>query len=166
MINVHQRLVDAFDSLPLVQGFKPHYDWGDGHHLNQLIKLENNDNSTPYPLIYNVSPYSTQDSKKRIATYRVSLVIATQNKATDLLNSQRWATSYKNILFPLAGYIEQTFKKNQIFVWGGEFRLYEFPNYGQNGENETTDIWDALRFDTDITINDFPCINNFTYKTI
>lgn len=171
MINVHQRLIEAFDTLPpIVQGevpnrveFKANYQWGDDHHLNLLIKKYNNDDKNPYPLIYNVSNYSTQDTKKGIANCRLSLVLATRNTSTWYDNSERWASSYENILFPLASNIEQLFRRSQIFVWAGEFRLFEFPNYGDKGENITTDIWDALRFDTDITINDF-CLNKFTYK--
>jgi hypothetical protein len=167
MINIHQRLIDAFATLPaIVQGteeFKPNYQWGDHHHLNLLIKKFNNDNKTPYPLIYNVSNYSDQSSNKNNANCRLSLVLATRNTRTDYDNSERWASSYKNILFPLAMNIEQCFRRSQIFVWDGDFRLFEFPNYGEDGENVTTDIWDALRFDTDITINDF-CLNKFTYK--
>lgn len=173
MIDVHQRMIEVTNSLPAIgitdsnpAGFKPHYDWGDLDHLNKLIKLYNNNQETPYPLIYNVSNFTNQNSKRnRIENYRLSLVLATRNTELEGTNSQRWASSYKNILFPLAGYLEQMFKKSQIFVWGGEFRLYEFPNYGSDGENETTDIWDALRFDTEISVNDF-CLNNFTYKTI
>lgn len=171
MINIHQRLIEAFDTLPpIVQGeipnvqeFNAEYHWGDDLHLNLLIKKFNNENRNIYPLIYNVSNYSTQDAKKGVANCRLSLVLATRNTHTEYDNSQRWASSYENILFPLASNIEQLFRRSQIFVWAGGFRLFEFPNYGEKGENITTDIWDALRFDTDITINNF-CLNEFTYK--
>jgi len=171
MINVHKRLIDAFDTLPYIGatldpvsvGFKPRYEWGDDYHLNKLIKLFGNDPSKPvYPIIYNSANTIEHDTKRVAATAKLTLILATRNTSVDMTNSQRWATSYNNVLFPLARNIEQLFTKSQIFAWDGIFTTVEFPNYGQNGENKTTDIIDALRFDTTITIND-KCLKTIKY---
>lgn len=179
IIDVHQRFLDAFAMLPKVggypangdipanEGYQPNYDWGNELHLNQLIRLYHNDNENPYPLIYNISNVTSQDSKKELASYdNLSLILATRNTCTELVNPQRWATSYKNILFPLANNIVTLFEKNAIFQWTGEFELLEFPNYGENDENMTTDIWDALRIDTSITINNQCTTKYINFKNI
>jgi len=160
MINVHKRLITAFDTLPLTEdGFKPNYDFGNEVHLNLLIKLHGNNPQKPmYPLIYNVNNGSDLNSRAKIGEFNLSLVLATRNTNTDFTNSQRWATSYKNVLFPLAENIETLFKKGSIFIWSGDYTLTEFPNYGNNAESFATDIVDALRFDTTIKIyNDSVC---------
>jgi len=171
MINVHKRLIEAFDTLPdigataepVFAGFKPRYEWGDDVHWNKLIKLFGNDpGKSVYPIIYNSSNTIEHDTKRVAATATLTLILATRNTSVDMTNSQRWATSYNNVLFPLARNIEQLFTKSQIFAWDGIFTTVEFPNYGQNGENKTTDIIDALRFDTTITIND-KCLKTIKY---
>lgn len=156
MIEPHAILTEAFKELPNVANNKGvTYKWGDELHLNKLIKLYQNDRKNPYPLIYNVSnKYSIEGRREYINYNPLSLVIATRNANTDWHNGNRWATSYKEVLFPVVDLIVQLFKKGQIFQWDGEFTLYEFPNYGNGKENETTDIWDALRLDTRIIIND------------
>lgn len=166
MIDVHARLTEAFNTLPELQAMKPNYKWGDDMYLNKLIKLYQNNERNPYPLIYNVSNSSVQDAKRDSATYRLSLVLAFRNTHIDFTNEDRWKTSYKTMLFPLASYIEQLFMRGNIFqAWSGEYTLLEFPNYGNGKENETTDIWDALRFDTEITINN-RCLNAVFYDSI
>lgn len=163
MINVHARLTEAFATLPEIMEMKPNYKWGDEMHLNQLMKLYNNDQKNPYPLIYNVSNKSSQDESRATATYNpLQLVIAYRNTHTDHLNPTRWATSYNTMLFPVAMNIVTLFKKSQIFQWNEQYELFEFPNYGDGNENETTDIWDALRLDTTITINN-NCLKTIYY---
>lgn len=154
MINLHKRLIEAFDTLPLIDGLKPHYDFGNEKHLNQLLKLYANDpTKNIYPLIYNVNNSYDLNSKGKVGEFQLSLVIATRNTNTGFTNSQRWATSYDNVLFPLAEYIETLFKKGSIFIWSGDYTLYEFPNFGNAAdENFGTDIVDALRFDTTMKI--------------
>jgi len=155
MINIHKRLIDAFATLPAVQDKKPNYKWGNEEHLNQLISAYGKDTTKkPYPLIYNISNSYTQNAQTLESQATLSLLIATKNENTSLLNNERWASSYDNILFPVARSIETLFLKSIIFGWDSEYELFEFPNYGQSRENETIDIWDALRFDTTITIND------------
>lgn len=162
MIDIHARLTQAFDVLPLIDGFKPNYKWGDDHHLNKLLKLYINDNSKNiYPLIYNVSNRSSQSEMSNEATVELSLIIATRNKNTDWHNGNRWATSYKNVLFPMVKNMAQLFYKSGFTYWDGRYELYEFPNYGNTEENKTLDIWDALRMDLRLNIT-----NNCLYKEI
>ena len=163
MLNVHKKLISVFDSLPLISGLKPHYDWGDSKHFNKLIKLYDNDlTKNIYPVIYNVSnEYSHNENSGEVES-RLSLIIATRNTDQQLTNSQRWATSYNNILFPLCQNIITAFTKSAVFYWDQEYDVFEFPNYSEGEENGFTDIIDALRLDTGITITD-KCLNKIFY---
>jgi hypothetical protein len=153
IIDVHKKLDEAIKSLPSIQGKKPVYQWGDELHLNQLIKTYNDDKKEPYPFVYDITGRSEQDKDRKTALVNLQLVIAVPNPHTDYLNPKRWKTSYQDWLFPTAQNLATLFEKGSIFLWDGEFELLEFPNYGNGKENETTSIWDALRLDTTITIN-------------
>lgn len=160
MISVEKRLNTGFDTLPEIGGFKPTYKWGNEFHLLKQLEL----NSYPYPLIYQTSNRSTQNSKARTVTTDLTLVLAVRETKTELLNENRWAMSYGQVLYPLATYIETLFTKGGIFLWDGEYTLEEFPNYGSGTENFTIDKWDALRFETTITIYDNThCLKKFKY---
>jgi hypothetical protein len=151
MIEPHRILNEVFAQLPTIQGLQANYKWGDSLHLNKILKLYGNEQRNPYPLIYNISNNYEVEKRTQHITYRpLSLVLATRNEHTDWTNGNRWATSYDNILFPLADYILQVFKKSQVFNWDSAYKVFEYPNYSntdEKKENATTDIWDALRID-------------------
>lgn len=159
LVDIHSRLTQAIMGdanhlgMPLIGGRKVVYEFGDESHLNQILKLYDKNRKELYPLIYNVNSESNQDSSRSLGEVDLKLVIATRNLHTEYKNTQRWATSYRNVLFPVAKNLVTLFTKGSIFIWNETFNLKEFPNFGEAGENETTDIWDALRFDTTIKIN-------------
>src|SRR5687768_14708966 len=76
----------------------PRYHFGDAKECNALLKSKN---FNVYPLIFQTSTTETQNPKANSVTTDLVLVLATQNKKVQLLNTQRWETSYKNILMPL-----------------------------------------------------------------
>jgi len=169
MIVVEERLNDVFSQLPEIDGFKPVYKWGNEFHLiKQLTEFGNNSRS-PYPLIYQTSMSEVQDVNKKEATVRLVFILATRNTETALLNENRWAMSYDKVLFPLAKNIEKSFTKSGIFRWDEKYRLTKYPNFGgepntKQEANFTTDIWDALKFETlgDVSIID-RCINEIRF---
>lgn len=162
IVDVHKQMIKAVASLPLIDGFKPVYEFGDEMHLNLILKRYSQDKRQLYPLIYNITNRTEQESRKNYANTRLQLVIATRNLHTEYKNTERWATSYNNVLFPLVINLDILFNKSQMFITDGEFELFEFPNYGNNKENETQDIWDALRLDTEIKITN-NCLGSFKY---
>lgn len=172
MIVVENKLAQAFDTLPNIGtnpnadppaiGFKPVYRWGNEHHLLKLIELFQKDQTTPYPLIYQVSNTSRPNIQRKNVEVDLQLILAVQSLDTSLLNENRWAMNYKDVLFPLAENIRKLFFKSQMFLWDGEYELLEFPNYGNGKENFTIDKWDALRFDTTITITN-NCLNKIYF---
>lgn len=151
MIVVEQVLADAFKMLPAMgvserypEGFKPVYHFGDGIELNKFII---GNKHAVYPLIYQTSFEETQYDKKGYVATNLELVLAMQNTETDMFNSQRWATSYKNILMPLFENINTLFKQSGIIRSDYEWRVRKRPNYSQTeikDKNVTVDIIDAI----------------------
>lgn len=162
IVDVHKQMIKAVASLPEIGGFKPVYEFGDELHLNMILKRYNKSNKDLYPLIYNITNKTNQESKKNYAETKLQLVLATRNLHTEYKNTERWATSYENVLFPLAKNLDILFTKSTMFIGDGAFELFEFPNYGNVKENETTDIWDAFRMDLNIKITN-NCLGSFKY---
>jgi len=164
VIIVEERLAEAFDQLPLIDGFKPVYDWGNEFNLLATLNVYAKANTSPYPLIYQTSMDEEQDVVLQSCQTRLILIVATVNPQTDLLNKNRWAMSYRNVLFPMAENIQKCILKAGIFLWDGKVRLTKYPNYGSGAENNTTDIWDAIKmeFTNPITISS-NCINQIRF---
>lgn len=162
MIVVEERLGEVFEQLPLVVGFKPIYDFGDKHHLIKLLKAYSDEAKSPYPLVYQLSTKSKQNELVQEGETNLVLMIATRNDETALFNKNRWATSYRNVLIPTAKHVVTALTKGGIFVWNFEYEIDNYPNYGSGEENFTTDIWDAIRLTTRITITD-GCINTIRF---
>lgn len=161
MIVVEERLAEAFAQLPNIgattdpvfAGFKPVYDWGDQFNLMATLKRYSDSSTSPYPLIYQVSTESEQQAHANECTADLVLYLAVQNTNTDLVNKERWAMSYRNVLNPLAENIEKVFRRAQIFTWDAVYKLDRQPNFGKDTANFTLDIWDVLIFTTNININ-------------
>lgn len=182
MVVVEERNSLVFDQLPLMQvnlplvdgynpelaesnGFKPVFKWGNEKHLIKQIKEFDKESRSIYPLIYQTSNRSEQDVIRNSCTTELVFILACRNLETDLMNENRWAMSYKNILYPLVKNIETCFNRAGIYVWDGIYTVQEFPNYGENDQNKTTDIWDALLFTTSITIQgNKSCINTIKFN--
>lgn len=162
MVIVEERNSLVFDQLPEIDGFKPIYKWGNEQHLIKQINEFSKDSKSIYPLIYQTSNQSEQDNIRNSCSTNLVFIIACRNLETDLLNENRWAMSYRNILYPTVKNIETCFNMVGIYNWDGKYSLQEFPNYGNGTENKTVDIWDALLFTTKITI-DNNCIKTIKF---
>ena len=164
MIILENRLTEVFDQLPAIDGFKPVYKWGNTKHLNAIIKMFSENNKTPYPLIYQLSETSVQDTIKNEASARLVLIVACQNTDVSLLNENRWAMSYQNILYPMVANIEKCFDRSGVTQWDGQYTMTNYPNYGNDAttENPQIDIWDAVRIELTNPI----IINNRCIHTI
>lgn len=151
MIVVEEILDNVFSQLPQMDGYKPIFDWGNYEHLNSLMKLYSSNSKSIYPLIYKTSVGSSQ-LVEQYAEIDLILVLAIQNTETSLINRERWAMSYKNTLYPLVDNIEKCFEQVPVFIWDRKYKIKEYPNYGNDGKNKATDIWDAIEFTTKIKI--------------
>ena len=166
MIIVEEVLKTLFDRLPNIgatettpDGFKPYYDWGNDFHLSKTYLLKKTD---LYPLIYQTSNQSTTDARANELTHNLRLILAVQNTRTDEVNKTRWqGSTYNDILFPLMGDIVSLLIKTPAVLWDKEYNYTTFPNYGKDtvGKDVTTvDTWDAILFETTITIQGNVCL--------
>lgn len=152
MIVVEEKLTEIFEQLPEIDGFKPIYKWGNEFHLQQQLELYSKANTSPYPLIYQTSNKSVQQTFGNTCEANLKLVLACRNTEVSLTNEERWAMSYKNILYPLVRNIEKCFDRCGVINWSGNYDMQEFPNYGNGKDNFTLDVWDAIVIDVKIQI--------------
>jgi len=162
MIVVEERLMELFELLPLIDNKKPIYHFGDGIELNKFVIGRKND---LYPLIYQTSIREEQQTKQKLVQTQLEIFLATQT-ITDLYNTQRWATSYKNILLPLFVNIDIALKRSGIISaseW--QYIIDKIPNYNriEDNKNGGVDFLDVLRFRLDITMNG-SCIKRFNFN--
>jgi hypothetical protein len=157
MIVVEEFLDGLFDDLPLIDGFKSIYKWGNKDHLLKQIELFSKSSQTPYPLIYQTSNVSKQGNDE--CEVSLSLVLACQNTNVDLTNEERWAMSFRNVLNPLTQNIENILKRSGQVTWTGNYTKTDFPNYGNGEENFTIDKWDAVLLELTIKISNLQTCN-------
>ena len=157
MIVVEEFLDDLFDNLPLIDGFKSIYKWGNKDHLLKQIELFSKSSQTPYPLIYQTSNVSNQGNDE--CEVSLSLVLACRNTNVELTNEERWAMSFRNILNPLTQNIENILKSSGQVTWNGNYRKTDFPNYVSGEENFTIDKWYAVLLEVTIKITNLQTCN-------
>lgn len=162
MIVVEEKLTLIFEQLPTIDGFKPIYKWGNEFHLKQQLELYSKAKTSPYPLIYQTSNLSKQKIFEDTCEATLKLVLACQNTDVSLTNEERWAMSYRNILYPLVRNIETCFNLAGAILWDGDYTMQEFPNYGNGKDNFTLDVWDAIVIDVKIGITN-ECIRQIEF---
>lgn len=168
MIVVEERLAELFMQLPSMsvtdekpEGFKPVYHFGDGKELNKFITESQH---KVYPLIYQTSYDETQFAKQGYVRTNLELVLAVQTNA-ELYNTERWATTYRNILVPLFNNIDTAFKQSGIIRSEYEYRVRKRPNYSETDSKEKNafvDIIDALVVNLQVEITS-ACINTIIF---
>lgn len=160
MIVFEERLRDLFNLLPEIQvnsnySTKPFFGWGNKEELEAYIKLGK---SKQYPLIWLLPDYDIYNSALDTTKRDVSLVIATIEPRSELMNPQRFKGSFKQVLNPLTKNIIDLFKRSNITNLEPLVKIYKEPNYSDNEASETIDKWDAVRIDCTLEINNF-CLN-------
>lgn len=138
---------------------KPKYYFGDAKELNKVMKLKDGE---IYPLIFQTSTIETQNQKAGDVTTDLVLVLAHRNTEEYLTNTQRWATSYKNILMPLVDNIYQAFIQSKWVTFDSTYELEKVPNYSETSAKEKhgfNDIVDAIVFRATVRLTPNVCIN-------
>lgn len=168
MIVVEERIRDVLVDLPKVvtdykgtpTEFKHRFDWGSKEDLNILLAQE----KQVYPLIWLETGFS-EDHKPNAdeVSASVSIKIATYGLDTSLLNQQRLNLTFKDILIPVLDNIVKAFNRSNIVKLDDfDYKITKFYNYGTGSSQETTDIWDAIKLDINLTINN-DCIKPVNY---
>lgn len=141
---IEERLLSIFEQLPEVGGFKPVYHFGDDLEFNKFILKST---KSVYPLIWQLVKPEKDNFHKHSNTTDLELIIATRNLETDMLNTTRWETSYKNVLNPVYENVKTGLIRSGIIRSEWEFDKLKSPNYSQvdNGDkNKTIDIIDVI----------------------
>jgi len=156
---VEERLTELFSFLPEIGEWgKPKYYFGDDKEINSLIKVSG---GNIYPLIYQTSNRFNENAKNpNVVEADLTFVLAVQN-TVPMFNSNRWATSYRNVLRPLYENIKILFSKANIIVSDFEYQVDTTPNYSETEskeKNKFIDIVDALVVSVTLKITS-GCIN-------
>lgn len=151
MIVVEDRFSEIFEYLPTMsnskrQLFKPTFMYGDQKQLLDFLR-QNNSGQSNYPLIWLIYPYTEKHTRSDVEFSNLSLVLAVETNSI-MLNSQRMKETYAKVLIPLFDNIKKCFNKANIANIPDEYEVIKFPNYSEDGqeeENASTYVWDALK---------------------
>jgi len=157
-IIIEDRLEEIFSELTPVKGigtdidFPIIFDFGTQKDLLAFLKLRKN-NYSPYPLIWLETPYIESHGMKEVDVSGMKLVIATRTSKTHT-PKQRKETTFKELLVPVFNQVKDAIRLSNTTSNDQKYTVTKFYNYGENNENIVDDIWDALKIEFDITIND------------
>lgn len=166
---VEDRFVSLFDTLPEQLdsngiAFKPLYDYGSHEDLLRWLNSRRKENATRYPLIWLETPVRRiGKADGDVAAFRANLILATLAEST-ASNRERVEISIKPNLMLLYNNVIKAIRMSGFtrFVDREKEALSIFYNYGSNGENEATDVWDALKFESSIIMDTCP-LKEFNY---
>ena len=163
IIVVEERLAEIFETLPAYiddkgNEFKPLFKFGDNKELLAFLK-QNEGSKSPYPLIWLVYPYEENHQRTHVQIDNMDLILAVETNS-EMFNEERFETTYKDVLFPLYDNIRTLFDQANIISTDDTYRVVKYPNYGnlEGTENETVDIWDALKMTFNCQITNW-CFN-------
>lgn len=159
MIVIEHKLREIFGTIPevLLHGsnvtVKPFFSWGDKLALDKYIKGYQ---SNCYPLIWMLPSKETEDRRANTITTRCVFILATLETNVELYNAERYVNSYDNTLNPLNEYVKQSLDLSATtrIVNPKEIEQFKRPNYSDEEDNGTIDLWDAIRLEIEVEFND------------
>lgn len=162
MIVLEDRLKELFATLPVINvggtDYPIVFSFGNKNDLNKFLRQE----SKKYPLAWLETGYA-EDMQKDYLSTDLNLILATYSRDINKENDVRLEDSFKDILIPLLENINKAFERSNITDFKDKnFRMTKFYNYGSNKEHETTDLWDAIKMEVGINVND-DCLKSFSY---
>jgi len=161
-IVVEDRLKEIFDYLPDMVGadtnsYTPVFKAGDEHEL--LAFFNQSQGNTNYPLIWLELPFKEDHknhNRQKLEVLNLSLILAVETNSS-MVYSERLETTFKTILYPLLDNILDVMRVSNTLSYDGNFSITKFANYSdaQIGiDGEFADIWDAIKLEVDVIIND------------
>ncbi|WP_185269598.1 hypothetical protein [Chryseobacterium bernardetii] len=165
MINHNTLLYQVFDRTIKIdfqnKEWIANYTEGD---LSELVKKLEKDSITKYPIIWLQTGYSVERKRQEGTTKLIGckFFLITLGSKTDRYE-KRFSSTYENVLYPLLSKIDKIFSKTKGLIASNEDSYTVFPlNDLANDENGNklpqlaaiADVWDAVLFETDITITD------------
>jgi hypothetical protein len=169
MIVVESVLQNLFATLPPIEVigadnsvklFEPTFDFGNKEDLAILLKQE----IKIYPLIWLESGFTeTHNTRRDEVSVELSFKIATYGLNSTLLNQQRLKGTMEQVLFPVLENVRKALERSNVVLLKGEdWEITKYYNYGGDNIQETPHVWDAIRFDVSLTLNN-NCLKPFSY---
>jgi len=163
MIIVEDRIREIINTMPPVNydgvDYPVIFDFGNENDLNKFIRQEDK----KYPLIWLQTGFMEDISQSHYVSTDLSFIIATYSGDINKNNSQRLIDTFGNILIPLMENLDKAFTRSNTVLFSRPNRkITKFYNYGNGMKHTSTDIWDAIRFDVEVIIND-NCFKAFSY---
>lgn len=171
-IIIEDRFAEVFDTLPAVKAYdKQMYDvlFDFGTQADCIRFLNNNRSSggKEYPLVWLETPILAVQTGRNRVEMLTNILIATRTSSQHS-NRERIKISFKPTLDPLFENVKKAinrsgftkFKEPNKFWKRTNYFNYGVPPSGDNSEKESkaTDLWDAIRFESKIEMDDCPLL--------
>ena len=167
MIIVEDRLTELFATLPNITdsasiSHSIKFDFGSEEDcilfLNSNRKIIN---VGSYPLAWLQTPFISKGEDKK--DFDLKLIIANLSDAQSS-NIDRLEYSFKAVLYPVLENVMKGLKVSGFtkILEPDTMKISNHFNYGVDGKNPKTDIWDAIKFECKIQMNSCS-IRNFNY---
>lgn len=168
MINIEERLIELFESIPAIEyngkDYSVSLEVGNDKDLNRFLNSKRKEKGTNiYPLLWVQTPIQA-DLDIQFVEAPIRLVIATLTN-DNLSNKQRLKTTFKDVLNPTLGNVLTALRESGFTqIINDEYIRTNFFNYGtiDNTKHVTTDIWDAILLECRIRI-DSNCLQKIIY---
>lgn len=156
---VEERFISLFDTLPVqtVDGsdYKPFFGFGSQRDLLLYLNHKSKEGGKRYPLVWLQTPFQTTGDKR--LEMKLKLVLATLSDS-GMSNVERLQVTFVPTLYPLLENVKKALNHSGFTrILNAERNVRaNFFKYGFNGENEVTDIWDAIKFECELEMVDCP----------
>ncbi|BFP39497.1 hypothetical protein FGF1_03420 [Flavobacteriaceae bacterium GF1] len=156
---VEERLIPIFDTLPAQtiggSDYIPHFDFGSHRDLLLYLNHKSKKGGKRYPLTWLQTPFKVTGDKR--LEVRLKLVLATLSNG-EMSNRERLEVTFKPTLYPLLINVKKALNRSGFTRILDADRNVQtnFFKYGFNGQNEVTDIWDAIKFECLLEMTETP----------
>lgn len=142
------------------------FNWGTQEKLNQFMLMP--ESVSKYPLIWLVEQRDEENSEtENISRKGAKIIIATQSLGANRFNPEIYKTDYKDILNPIKNNLIKALESGGISILGPKYKVFRVKDYSwrENGDKPaTTDIWNVIIIEADITfLNTERCINTIKF---
>lgn len=178
MINHNTLMYSLFDRTILIDNYQnkdwvPNYTEGDLFELVAKLKESKSKLPQSYPIIWLQSGYTVERRKQEGVTKMTGCKIYLITLGSKVFRyKKRFETSYENMLYRLLNKMDEKFRKTKGINAEDNDSYMVFPlndiAKDEKGElipefTAITEVWDALLFETNITITD-SCFPEFKIK--
>ena len=166
MILVEDRLHELFNTLPEITGnvtnFKPSFGFGTYEDCVKFLAHKAKEGVKHYPLVWLETPF-TRTGKENRFQFPLKLILAEKSNA-EMSNLQRLDITFKPMLVPLYNNVLTALNKSGFtkILKPEKNKATNYFNFGVDGKTQATDIWDAIKFECELEMDECP-LRTITY---